>query len=168
MLSGENGSGKSSFFHFLKLNKKDIFTNHSVGFVDQLPFAPLGQESLNDVLEFMLSEYSNNFDSESSSKFCKLFQMNEFLDVPISSLSGGQNQLAKLLLCFSFQHDLFICDEPFQYLDKDRRERLADFFQEQVKGERSLLIIDHLNIFPVENIRIWNLVINEQGGRIHA
>lgn len=139
LLVGENGIGKSSFIQFLKLNQLEFFKSFYVNFIDQAPLSPLNQISYED-LKTQLHEFRKTkepaFDKYNS--LC-----DEFAKQPIKELSGGQKQLVKLLIGLFLGGDIFIFDEPLQYLDKNNVQAIKNMFLDLKEKEKTLLIVEH-------------------------
>lgn len=138
-LIGENGVGKSSFIHYLKLNMDMYFEGIVVRFIDQQRLTPLNRISLSELLKTLDPQHSTKieFPSEFKNKISK------FKDIPINDLSGGQNQLVKIFLALHLGGDLFILDEPFQFLDKENSILFKKILMELKGLGRTILIVEH-------------------------
>lgn len=138
-LIGKNGSGKSSFIQFLKLNKRKYFKDESLVFIDQERLNPLNELSTKDLCSVLRSR--NNDTSELTIKLKEI--MDPFFEKPIKSLSGGQNQLVKLYSGLFLSGDFFIFDEPFQYLDESNQNLLMDILKKLKALGKKILVIEH-------------------------
>ena len=86
--------------------------------------------------------------------------------MPINELSGGQNQMLKILFSAYKGGDLFIFDEPFQYLDQNFQKLLRNYLESLIKDKKYILLVEHqktmvnpfdLNIISMreEGDKIW-------------
>lgn len=139
LLVGDNGVGKSSLIRFFKLNQKEFFPGKKVNFMDQFPLRPINQISyleLKDQLNGLCNDELTFFkDLESSTK--------DFQDKPINDLSGGQNQMIKFLVTCFTGGDIFILDEPLQYLDKKNTQRLKNIIEQLKSLGKTIIIVEH-------------------------
>lgn len=76
------------------------------------------------------------------------FEQSEFEQkLKISSLSGGQKKILHLKISLNKQSDIYIIDEPFNYLSKNRREEVIEI----IKNLNGVVIFtDHFNILPFD------------------
>jgi iron complex transport system permease protein len=144
-LIGPNGIGKTSFIQFLKQNQDCFFYQKEVSFLDQFPLSPLGQVRCSDLFS-MLGDlfpervlYSNLYDY----KLIEKFSFQSKLDRPIKYLSGGENQILKILCCFYLRSEVFILDEPSNHLDQRRIKVLIHLINEIAADQRYFIVIDH-------------------------
>ena len=138
-LRGPNGSGKSSFIQFLKLHQSEFFNNINIRFVDQFPLQPL-----NDINYYDCKKSLGSFRQEELNFYSHLeVEFSSFLNEPINSLSGGQKQIAKILLGLYLSGDIFVFDEPLQYLDDETVTTFLDLLKELKKLNKAILIIEH-------------------------
>ncbi|WOO91905.1 ABC transporter ATP-binding protein [Mollicutes bacterium LVI A0078] len=68
----------------------------------------------------------------------------------MKTLSGGQKQLVYLLISLSTNYELYLIDEPFNNLDKDR----VEYIKALIMSKNNVLIIDHLNLFDFKPVYI--------------
>lgn len=136
---GDNGVGKSSFFHYLKVFKDELLKTQKCVFLDQMRLTPLNQISYFELLE-SLREY----------RFEELDLFHSITSVvvsyghlPIANLSGGQNQMIKIALMLYLGGDFFFMDEPFQFLDKDNQSYLKNIIKELKKKGKAIILIEH-------------------------
>lgn len=154
-ISGENGVGKSSFFHWLKLHRSQFFAQ-PCAFLDQGRLSTLAPLTIREGMQ-IFNEYFKNFLRPDviafQENFIAKYQMSNFLNHKINELSGGENQLVKILYCFSQQADWFFMDEPFQFLDESRRQLLkADFLALVDHKQKTITFNDHQREFALAEI----------------
>ncbi len=77
----------------------------------------------------------------------------EIMDKDISSLSGGQIQSVAIAAAMDNEADVYIFDEPMNYLDIYQRLRIANIIKEKLKNkttiivEHDLVMLDYLTDF---------------------
>lgn len=139
LLTGPNGAGKSSFIQFLKLNKKEFFNDLKVSFVDQMPLKPLNKISYNEIETSLMAE---RFEAMPVYREIRSLIKN-YDSMPINDLSGGQNQMSKIMLSALLGGDIFIFDEPLQYLDKTNSNAFISYLGKLKSLGKTVLIIEH-------------------------
>lgn len=146
LLCGENGIGKTTFFHYLKLNS-DQSNNHNV-FLDQPRFEPLNDVSFNHCLRILSTRRveENPLFEEA------LARIDSYKANSIKSLSGGQNQMIKIALMLFLGGDLFLLDEPLQHLDKENMFFLKEIMMKLKAQKKTVLLIEHKNEFLADII----------------
>lgn len=139
LIEGENGIGKTSFVHFLKLGQDRFFPNEVVRFIDQLPLSPLNDISFYELKQILLKKRSQEI------SYFEEFEKRiiPFERQPIKNLSGGQNQLVKIATALYLGGDYFFFDEPFQYLDKANKELLKKTLFALKSEKRTVILIEH-------------------------
>ncbi len=142
-ICGDNGVGKSSFFHYCLFNEKKFFPQ-SVSFLEQKALLALHNYTLSDV-EKLLINYWNPFLiphwKDHWQKMCRDFNLS--CDLKVHHLSGGQNQLLKLMLCSILDRQIYFWDEPFTALDPKMAGWWLNWIEQEVKNKKTMIIIDH-------------------------
>ncbi|MDP7319879.1 MAG: ATP-binding cassette domain-containing protein [Bacteriovoracaceae bacterium] len=114
IIGGENGIGKSSVFQYIRLKQRETLKGLRACFVAQERLTPLNEINFDEACQVLL-----RFRSEELSFFKEnLALISDFAQRPIHNLSGGQNQMIKIMLALFQSGDAFFFDEPLQYLDK--------------------------------------------------
>lgn len=160
-LTGENGVGKSSFIEYLKNKQLAKEQEHTMICMDQFPLAPLNHLSVTDLFE-QLENYRRE-ELVLYREWRSLIQ--SFEHHSIKSLSGGQNQLVKILLCLFISGDLFVFDEPFHFLDKKNKEYLMQIFKVLKAMGKVILIIEHED-FKLNEIVDTMFEMRKEEGRL--
>ncbi len=70
--------------------------------------------------------------------------MKEFMDTPVSDLSGGQKRRVAILRALIYDADLYILDEPFSGLDEDSKKTVMDYVK-KITNKKTVLIVTHDN-----------------------
>ncbi|MEE2671421.1 MAG: ABC transporter ATP-binding protein [Bdellovibrionota bacterium] len=139
LLFGENGVGKSSLLQLLKLKQKDIFPNKVCRFIDQPKLMPL-----NEINFVQMREQLKSYRSEESPLFDEFYPYVEGYDLtPLKKLSGGQNQMVKILFSLYLGGDIFFFDEPVQNLDDQNTKNFACVLEGLKLKGKSCLVIEH-------------------------
>ncbi len=166
-LGGANGIGKSTLINYFKINQASIFKDLLPSFLNQFPLAPLGELTTREMLE-MLAEYypEHIIDSDISHyPLINRFEFSSFMDRGINSLSGGQNQIAKLIACFYMNAQIYFLDEPSNNLDKLRLKVLNEVIQEKLRQNKYMLIIDHNLEFLKGNCTHFKEIVESSSGQ---
>ena len=155
-LIGRNGTGKSSLLSVLagktmlddgQLQRMDGLTIHYVEQEPQLPDAPTLKESL--ILRGKLDEKTD--EREKWRILAKLdenlshFELNPNADPKLTS--GGEKKRAALALAFTLAPQLLLLDEPTNHLDMRAIRLLEARSQDELKNQRSLVVITHDRAF---------------------
>lgn len=155
-LIGRNGTGKSSLLSVLagktmlddgQLQRMDGLTIHYVEQEPQLPDAPTLKESL--ILRGKLDETTD--EREEWRILAKLdenlshFELNPNADPKLTS--GGEKKRAALALAFTLAPQLLLLDEPTNHLDMRAIRLLEARSQDELKNQRSLVVITHDRAF---------------------
>lgn len=155
-LIGRNGTGKSSLLSVLagktmlddgQLQRMDGLTFHYVEQEPQLPDAPTLKESL--ILRGKLDETTD--EREKWRILAKLdenlshFELNPNADPKLTS--GGEKKRAALALAFTLAPQLLLLDEPTNHLDMRAIRLLEARSQDELKNQRSLVVITHDRAF---------------------
>lgn len=170
-LLGANGSGKTSCFRYFQQEqyelKKCWGEKVHLGFAQQFPLRPLSQMRGVDFLKMLKTLFPERVIDEAS---CSLLiqQMNfeKKMVLPVDRLSGGENQLLKILLLFYLESDIYFLDEPSHFLDEKKILQLIDLIVLKKKDGKRFVIIDHNKDFLKQTVDAFYLL--ESHGDIKA
>jgi len=155
-LVGPNGSGKTTLIKtILGLSKPDAgeiaVGGHTLngdwryrtqlGYMPQIPPLP---ENLSAGELFQMLRDLRKAEVGPDPELMEAFGLEEHLDSPLRTLSGGTRQKVNAVMAFMFQPDLLILDEPTAGLDPLASKYLKDrILRERSKG-RTLIITSHV------------------------
>lgn len=164
-LVGANGVGKSTLIQYFKVHQDQLFPGLLSVFLDQFPLSPLGPLSLKDLLDLFSDHYRDKLvvANLSDYKLIDDFGFADYLKRPISTLSGGQNQIAKLLALFYVDADIFFLDEPTNNLDASRLQILSRVIREKALSNKYIMLIDHNSQFLGEHAEHFKTIVEIDG-----
>jgi len=143
VISGVNGVGKSSLFQYFKEEQGKLFNGQHCAFIPQEMLNPLGDQRGKDLLRLLKGFYPKNYSQVRVEKFLNQFQFQEQLEKPISLLSGGQNQILKVLSAYAMNPDIYFFDEAFNHLDGKNKDQLQKLIKSIRDEKKTILMIDH-------------------------
>jgi energy-coupling factor transporter ATP-binding protein EcfA2 len=76
----------------------------------------------------------------------------------LASLSGGEGQALKICLSLCVPKEIYILDEPSQYLDNGAKEKLRLLLEELIQEGKTLLVIEHDTTWLPKPMKIMKLV----------
>jgi molybdate transport system ATP-binding protein len=158
-LVGSNGSGKTTLFSI-------IFADHPLAYSQQVYLFGkrrgtgesiwqikerinyLGPELISYLDPQSVQQTAREYilkdrEPERLSELIKFFAAEKFIDEPLRHLSSGQLQLTLLMNCFMSNKELLLLDEPFQFLAPHVRDRVADYLQQYLSDNTTLILITH-------------------------
>jgi energy-coupling factor transporter ATP-binding protein EcfA2 len=156
VLIGENGIGKSTLLNRLALT---LNMNERV-VVEQKATEYFYDRKVSTLKSFFLSADLKGFDKNAFEKLWLGFGLNAKEDRLLSQLSGGEAQSLKLCLSLCKNTDLYLLDEPSQFLDHERKNFLQQFLMELLQKDKSLLIIEHNREWIPQSFRVQSLKID--------
>lgn len=87
---------------------------------------------------------------ELSSRIIQFFEMEEYLDRPVSELSGGERTKLVLFTILASEPDVLLMDEPTNHLDLESIAKLTALFDKYKKAGTSLVGVSHVEWFLEE------------------
>ena len=163
-LTGPSGCGKSTLFHLIcGLTKADsgqiIFGKHDICQLNDNELAAIRAEKISYVLQgdsllsnftvlenICLPHYLSGCGADLEEKAMKLlrrFGLEAMAQDLPSNLSGGERRRVAIARAFVHDPQLVIADEPTSDLDEENTAMIIDFFQEQAKKGKTILISTH-------------------------
>lgn len=160
---GENGSGKTTLLKIiiglLPPDEGKIETAGVVGYCPQ-EMTVFKSLSVRENFKYFAAAYGIRNESGWMRKVINLaerFSIGQYLDIPVSKLSGGTQQ--KLNLCIALMHnpDLIILDEPYSAFDWQSYLLFWELVAELKNEGKSFLIVSHIIYDRTELDKIYEL-----------
>ncbi len=149
LITGKNGSGKTTFINYLTRKKEELLGNYS--YVSQTHHAYNCS-----TIDYLFK--GEDYDNDLLDKYLGLFSIEHVKDCKnVKTLSGGE--LTKLTLIREFMKDnnLLILDEPSNHLDDHSTKVLCDLISE--KEKRSAIILVSHDRRLLDNLDVNNEII---------
>jgi molybdate transport system ATP-binding protein len=169
-LVGRNGSGKTTLFSM-------IFADHPLAYAQEIYLFGrrrgsgesiwdikrrihyVGSELLtflspgyiNQTMEAYLRACNPRAPEQVLAELLDHFHLRAIAQLPVHALSSGQLQLMLLLNCFMTRKELYLLDEPFQFLDATQHRRVSEFLQRRIDPDTTLIMITHHE----QDLRYW-------------
>lgn len=134
---GDNGIGKTTFLKSLQSSYplKTVL-------VWQGNFKTQEHIKVKDLLKIVyedprfFNEFKNKIDFNQ-------WDLNQLLEKKINLLSGGENQIVKIISSLLIEKDIYLLDEPFTFLDSKRGELLKKLIIELTNLNKKVVIVEH-------------------------
>ncbi len=143
-LVGNNGIGKTCLLNLITKNltpqRGNTHINGSYIYINQ---DPLLLENLSVKRNIIFFNQTN-----SQEIINKLKDLN--INKKVKHLSGGQKQLVYLLICLYSNYDIYLIDEPFNNLDKNK----VHLIYELINTKHNVIVVDHLKKFKFSQLVI--------------
>jgi molybdate transport system ATP-binding protein len=169
-LAGKNGSGKTTLFSL-------IYADHPLAYSQQVflfgkrrgsgesiwdiknRISYVGPEQMNflDPKDKAVTgraycgKGTKIFDSEKLNDLIHFFEADLFIDRPLRQLSSGELQLVFIIKSLLVPKELLLLDEPFRFLDLNKKEKLNQYLQLHLNNETTLVLITH----DEQDIKRW-------------
>jgi ATPase subunit of ABC transporter with duplicated ATPase domains len=138
LIKGPNGVGKSTL---LKRLHRDYKHKMALSFIEQPELDIFYDRGLDKFLS-IFKDINRDFLDENFMNRAREFFALPMTNSSVTDLSGGEKQCLKLLLGLSKRAEVYLLDEPSQYLDQARKEILGKLILEKEKTS-SLIIVEH-------------------------
>lgn len=141
VLLGRNGSGKSTFLKCLTGN--ELFSSGSVVWTEGLTTSYFDQHAEFDGNKTALQEVTEKLrliDEKGRAALGAMKFDSDKMDVPISTLSGGERMRIRFALVFGTNPDFIILDEPTNHLDEVTWQILLDACN---NSKSTILLVTH-------------------------
>jgi len=152
---GPNGSGKTTIIKTIlgmvlptsgsiEVNGEPVKNNYQyrkdIEYLPQIARFPenLKVSELIDMVQDIRGQKGN------PNQLIDLFDLKLFLSTKLSNLSGGTRQKVNIVLCFMFDNDIIILDEPTVGLDPVALIRLKDWIKREKELGKTILITTHI------------------------
>lgn len=161
LIMGANGSGKSTLAHlFIKLlspQQGSIHYNH-IDYADIDPVALRSKVLYVPAESFVISGSKEDnlwgHDSDELSVFDdRMISMTAYSE---SAMSSGERKQLQLSRALSQNAEVYILDEPFNFIDMEAKQKLWNYIKHQFE-HKTLIIISHDHFMKDECDRIFSL-----------
>lgn len=183
-ITGESGSGKTSFLNIIGLFDNDFigeirydnkivskqgiksqnkFIRNSIGYLFQ-NYALIDNETVADNL-LLAMEYSALSKKEKALKVheaLREFNIEQLLSKKVYTLSGGEQQRVALARLKLKPYDIILADEPTGNLDKRNSEIVMEFLQNEAKKGKIVMVVTHNEILASSCLRTLKLSQNNE------
>lgn len=147
---GPNGTGKTTLCEMISQLREptsgtiDIKSELKIGMQLQDSKYPRGLSGW-QMMQFYLRTYRLNKSIQDIKKLLYYLDVENFINKPITTLSGGQQQKINILLALIVEPQLLILDELSTGLDLEVRERIYELLEKEIfiKPDLSVLIVSH-------------------------
>lgn len=136
-LVGENGVGKSTLASRIY---RELPGNAS--FIQQQPIDVFYDRPLRIIKNIFLSS-RKEISQDVFLKLWKSFNLENKEERFQSALSGGEGQALKLCLGLSIDKEVYILDEPSQFLDASSKEKLHEVLSDFSHLKKTIIMIEH-------------------------
>ena len=146
LLKGKNGSGKTTLLKLLLGLLSPLSGNIEI----LGRYSYLGHQ--NGIKAYLtLSQFLKSLPSlelkNSTMSLISQLRLSPYVDVPFSELSAGLKRRFALIQLLTPSADIYIVDEPFDYLDQESTQVVWKLFQTKIK-EGACCIITHHGVIP--------------------
>lgn len=158
---GGNGAGKSTFIKIatgvigfdagdvildgISIKEKPVDFKKNISYVPDVPYM-YDYMSPMAFWEFILDVYDVDclIGEKTVERYIELFDMDDYINQPISSLSKGMRQKVALVSAFIHPAKVYIFDEPFSGLDPKSILVLKNILKEKIDDKCCILFSTHL------------------------
>lgn len=167
---GNNGSGKTLLLDAIAGlsktksgavigNKDNIYLNQSTYFSDKLKTKELlgftylldGKcKGEKDFFEFIIQNLESSLIDE----------IRKILNKRWGILSGGERKFIYALIILSIERKCYIMDEPFAYVDYDKKKVLIDIIKKKLRDGKSVIVTSHEHMEDMEALHPYKIVLD--------
>lgn len=156
VMVGENGLGKTTL-----LQRFYNETGASRIIVEQQALDYFYDRSLKEVKAILFEARGSELDKTLFEELYTDLGLKSREERRLTTLSGGENQCLKLICALSQNVDLYLLDEPSQFLDADRKKILAKKIQALKEKNKTVLVVEHDLTWLPSGWKVEQLGLNE-------
>lgn len=127
----EHYKGTENYNFFKDLYQKKLTISHKKQSLKEAPD------------ENLLSSIVTSLDNPINQEIYNQLEIEALLPIPYHKLSGGQKQRLMIFLTMIQEADLYIFDEPTNYLDIKQRLKIGKLIRQLADREKMVLVVDH-------------------------
>lgn len=155
VLAGENGVGKSTLL-------RRLWNQTSLAVLITQETSDFFYDRTLEKLFSLLVKSSSKIQPERLDALVKSFNLDKKLNRQLSELSGGEAQAVKLCIGLAQKSNLYLLDEPSQYLDQKNKETLKSVLEMMISNQAKLLVVEHDLSWLPEGSEVFELGIADQ------
>lgn len=151
LIQGQNGVGKTTLLHLilgqLSANEGEILVNGANAYGSDLsgeiaycPQSPLSMDMTAERLIALLP----HVDADKLHHCFEVFDVAGRTQVPLHSLSGGEQKKIMLSLCFASKAPILLLDEPEVSLDAESIDRMIALLPD---AEKLIILVSHTDLY---------------------
>ena len=103
-------------------------------------------------------------EEERVEEVAELLGIEDLLDRPMGTLSGGQQQKVLIARALAREPRALFLDEPFSSLDRESRKLVAEVVEEYAREEKAMAVIVSHDVNPV--IGVADAIVRMEEGRV--
>jgi ABC-type Mn2+/Zn2+ transport system ATPase subunit len=152
VLSGNNGIGKTTLLQ--RFFQQQMF---EMSFVEQASLDFFYDRKLSRIKDIFLAARGDKIEKDFFLACWKKFGLDQKKDRHQSKLSGGEGQMLKICIGLAAKTEIFLLDEPSQYLDENSKKSLCEILNTLLYEGKSILMVEHDVTwidFPTERIQL--------------
>lgn len=161
-LIGRNGAGKTTLFSMIFADHPQAYAQkvylfgkrrgsgesiwdikRRINYLGPEQISYLNPGSLSMTARDYLSSINRKLNESSLDDLLQFFQAGVLIEKPVRVLSSGELQLLMIINCFLSDKELWLLDEPFQFLDDVQKENVSRYLQLHLKEDITLILITH-------------------------
>jgi translation initiation factor RLI1 len=135
---GENGLGKTTLVHRFYDDHRNRMT-----LIDQKNLDIFYDRNLVKLKQIFLESRESMINKEFFLECWNLFGLDKKEGRMQSSLSGGEGQVLKICLGLARETDIYVLDEPSQYLDSNMKIILSDLISNLIGKKKTVIMVEH-------------------------
>ena len=156
-IKGQNGTGKTTLLKIIAgldtdfegdiLYKNSKLFNDKTRYLKEVLFLPATPSFYEDLTVEENFNFLNNFYNFNMNKIKNnLFKYELIKDKRIKNLSDGQRKKIQLSFAITMNPNVFIFDEPFNFLDIESQHELSDYFTNLKNNNKTILFSDNSKV----------------------
>lgn len=153
-IKGRNGTGKTLLLDYIsgirKEKKANILGNTSVIYINQSIFFSdrlIGEDFLRFVYRLGCKKQKVSYFWEFIEKFYDYkwgeTEVKELLKKQWGMMSGGEKKFIYIVILLSIEREWYILDEPFAFLDKDKKDIIWKMINEKISKKKGIILTSH-------------------------
>ncbi|WKN30354.1 ATP-binding cassette domain-containing protein [Porifericola rhodea] len=169
VLCGKNGSGKTTLFSLIYADHPMAYSQgvylfgkrrgsgesiwdikNQINYLGPEVVSYFNPKAIRDTASNYLLQ-KNKVTVQQLKELLLFFEVEYFETQAVYQLSLGDLQLMLLMRCLLQEKPLLLLDEPFQFLDPNRKHKVAKYLQHYLDQDKTLILITHYD----EDVKHW-------------